>query len=30
MYSFEAISTPEEWAAIKDLMRQMAQAGQAK
>jgi uncharacterized protein YrzB (UPF0473 family) len=30
MYSFEAISTPEEWAAIKDLMRQMAQAGKTE
>lgn len=25
MYSFESIATPEEWAAIKDIMREMAQ-----
>jgi uncharacterized protein YrzB (UPF0473 family) len=25
MYSFEAIATPEEWAAIKDIMREMVQ-----
>jgi uncharacterized protein YrzB (UPF0473 family) len=30
MYSFEAISTPEEWAAIKDIMRQMAQSGETE
>lgn len=28
MYSFEAIATPEEWAAIKDIMREMAQSGE--
>lgn len=26
MYSFEAIATPEEWASIKDIMREMAQS----
>lgn len=26
MYSFESIATPEEWAAIKDIMREMAQS----
>lgn len=26
MYSFEAIATPEEWATIKDIMREMAQS----
>lgn len=26
MYSFEAIATPEEWADIKDIMREMAQS----
>ena len=25
MYSFETIATPEEWAAIKDIMRELAQ-----
>jgi uncharacterized protein YrzB (UPF0473 family) len=25
MYSFEAIATPEEWSAIKNIMREMAQ-----
>ena len=30
MYSFEAIGTPDEWATIKDVMRQMAQTGQAE
>lgn len=29
MYSFEAIATPEEWASIKDIMRDMAQSAES-
>lgn len=28
MYSFEAIATPEEWANIKDIMREMVQSNE--
>lgn len=30
MYSFEAIATPEEWATIKDIMREMAQSADSE
>ena len=30
MFSFEAIETPEEWATIKDVMRDMAQSKQGQ
>jgi uncharacterized protein YrzB (UPF0473 family) len=30
MYSFEAISTPEEWESIKDIMRELAQTAESE